>query len=100
MHVWVRRHILAVIGDCALLCAAPETKSLRNITGFRVRAFRAPRNGGVLKSLQHRQAATFGSARKRTVNRRHLIFTKRQLARRGVIGGVIRRRGFWNREQR
>jgi hypothetical protein len=32
------RHMLAVIPGCALLRADPESRSLRNVTGFRVRA--------------------------------------------------------------
>src|SRR5882672_6488637 len=51
-------------------------------------------------SLQHRQAARFGSARKRLIQHRYLAVIERQFPRSGVVGGVFRGRGFWNRKHR
>src|ERR1700735_1067577 len=47
---------------------------------------------------EHRQASRSRPARKGAVERCDLVLAEHELAGRGIVGGMFRRRGFWNRE--
>src|SRR5580693_6751511 len=56
------------------------------------------RDWGSRGGLKHRQASRSRPARKGVVERRDFVPAEYELAGRGVVGGMLRRRGFWNRE--
>ena len=49
--------------------------------------------------LQHRQATRLRPAGKCPFKRSDFVVIQREIARRGIVGGVFRRPSFWNRKQ-
>src|ERR1700677_3012783 len=97
--------------DCARLVTAlhsphPEERAVARVSKdgryltlmVRDGASAPPHHEG--SELKRRQASRFRPARKRVVERCDLVPAEYELAGRGVVGGMLRRRGFWYREHR